>query len=162
VGDDLWFDFVHEAMGRRAASRAFEATVDTGRIACGRFALSVIDHGAKAGRHRNACFYLACTSGDHNQALALKSSLISRANTGASARWQKRKSSYCLRATLGRWLFFRSSFPAAERSMACFMHLHRPPGRAYHICLLSQLALLRAATNSAGDLLNSVTLVDSR
>ena len=109
VGDDLWFDFVHEALTRRQllssvsfcpcgrfvpnteygklrhgrvckvmfrdlsdvrgsslpeefrslSVRAFGATMDNGRIACGRFALSIIDHGAKAGRHRNACFYLA-------------------------------------------------------------------------------------------------------
>jgi len=130
VGDDLWFDFVHEALTRRQllssvsfcpcgrfvpnteygklrhgrvckvmfrdlsdvrgsslpeefrslSVRAFGATMDNGRIACGRFALSIIDHGAKAGRHRNACFYLACTGGDHSQALALKSSLVLRAN----------------------------------------------------------------------------------
>jgi len=65
---------------RSLSVRAFGATMDNGRIACGRFALSIIDHGAKAGRHRNACFYLACTGGDHSQALALKSSLVRRAN----------------------------------------------------------------------------------
>jgi hypothetical protein len=65
---------------RSLSVRAFGATMDNGRIACGRFALSIIDHGAKVGRHRNSCFYLACTGGDHSQALALKSSRVLRAN----------------------------------------------------------------------------------
>ena len=34
---------------RSLSVRAFGATMDNGRIACGRFALSIIDHGAKAG-----------------------------------------------------------------------------------------------------------------